>query len=79
MRYCLLLALVSASAVGATPGYELSINADRRDGNVTVGENRMASLSELSFTVGPRDRCQISVKVYEGDNLVASQSTDCAR
>ena len=115
MRYCLLLALVFASAVGSTPTYELSINADRRDGNVsvaptltapagtklryeivarkqgrsssssqqsgnvTVGENGMASLSELSFTVGPQDNCEVSVKVYEGKDLVASQSSNCAR
>ncbi len=115
MRYFLLLVLVSASAVASTSGYELSINAERRDGNVsvaptltapagtklryeivarkqgssssssqqsgnvTVGENGMASLSELSFTVGPQDRCEVSVKVYEGDNLVASHSSACAR
>ncbi len=51
----------------------------RQAGNVTVGSSGTASLSKLSFSVAPDEQCEIAVKVYEADKLVAAQSSDCAR
>ena len=107
--------MLVAGAAAATQDYQLSLNAERRSGtmslaptisappgtklryeivaskrgrssgasgqagNVTVGSDGTASLSKLSFSLGPDERCDIAVKVYEADKLVAAQSSDCAR
>jgi hypothetical protein len=110
-----IVALLVAGAAAAAPEYQLSLNAERRSGNmtiaptisappgtqlryeivaskrgrssgdsrqagnVTVGSDGTASLSKLSFSLGADERCDIAVKVYEADKLVAAQSSDCAR
>jgi hypothetical protein len=117
MRYILATTflLAAANAFAAVSGYELALNAQPRNGgisvaptiaappgtklryeivaskrgrssgdsrqagNVTVGSSGTASLSKLSFSVGAGEKCEIAVKVYEADKLVAAQSSDCAR
>jgi hypothetical protein len=117
MRYllCAIILFASWTASASTSGYELTLNAQQRNGgisvaptieappgsklryeivaskrgrssgnsrqagNVTVGSSGTASLSKLSFSVAPDEQCQIAVKVYEADKLVAAQSSDCAR
>ena len=117
MRYILSAAFLFAAAhsVASPSGYELTLNAEQRNGGislaptieappgtrlryeivaskrgrssgdsrqagtVTVGSSGTASLSKLSFSVAPGEQCEIAVKVYEADKLVAAQSSDCAR
>lgn len=46
----------------------------RQGGSVTVGGNGRASLSTVTVSVGEGERCEVSIEVYEGARLVASQS-----
>ena len=43
-------------------------------GNVTVGDNGKASLSQVSVSVAPQDRYEVSVEVYDGSRLVAAKT-----
>jgi hypothetical protein len=50
-------------------------NSDsRQGGNVTVGANGTAGLSQVSISVGEGDRYDVSVKVYDGARLVAEKT-----
>lgn len=79
-----------APTISAPPGAKLRYEIEarrhgransnsRQSGNVTVGSDGTAPLSKLSFSVAPQDRCELAVRVYEGDKLVAARSSDCAR
>ncbi|HVL36416.1 MAG TPA: curli-like amyloid fiber formation chaperone CsgH [Burkholderiales bacterium] len=77
-----------APTVVAAPGkrlrYEIEARKDgasssrsQQAGEVTIGAEGRAVLSHMSFSAGPRERCEISVRVFEAGRLVASQSTGC--
>jgi hypothetical protein len=46
----------------------------RQSGNVTVGDDGKASLSQLSVNVGPQDRYEVHVEVSEGERVVAAKT-----
>ena len=48
--------------------------SSRQSGKVAVGASGAASLSTLSLSVEPEDRYDVTVKVFEGGKLVASES-----
>ncbi|HJT60952.1 MAG TPA: curli-like amyloid fiber formation chaperone CsgH [Burkholderiales bacterium] len=46
----------------------------RQSGNVTVGDDGKASLSQVALSVRAQDRYEVHVDVYDGKRLVASQT-----
>lgn len=46
----------------------------RQSGNVTVGGDGKASLSQVSVNVGPQDRYEVHVEVFEGERVVAAKT-----
>ena len=54
-----------------------SSGRSQQGGQVVLGRDGSATLSQMSFSVGAQDRCEVTVKLYEGKRLVASESTDC--
>ena len=54
-----------------------SSGQSQQGGQVILGRDGSATLSQMSFSVGAQDDCELSVKVYEGRRLVASETTDC--
>jgi hypothetical protein len=46
----------------------------RQSGNVTVGDDGTASLSQVAVSVSEQDRYEVHVDVYDGKRLVASQT-----
>ena len=46
----------------------------RQGGNVTVGDNGKASLSQVSVNVSPQDQYVVHVEVYDGSQVVASKT-----
>lgn len=46
----------------------------RQGGKVRVDGAGRASLSKVSVSVAEGERCEVSVKVYDGERLVAAQS-----
>jgi hypothetical protein len=72
--------------ISAAPGtklrYEVSSirtgrsgqSSSQQAGNVTVGPNGKAKLSQYSVNVGPQDRYEVKVQVYDGQRLVAAES-----
>ena len=46
----------------------------RQGGNVTVGDDGKASLSQVSVNVGPQDRYTVHVEVYDGQKVVAAKT-----
>ena len=110
-RLALSLFFLSSIALANTPGYDLSLGAEARDGmlkvapiitapaganlrydvtttrtgrsgnsnsrqsgNVTVGHDGTASLSQVAVSVSEQDRYQVHVDVYDGKRLVASET-----
>lgn len=49
-------------------------NNSRQSGNVTVGDNGKASLSQFSVSVTPQDRYEVHVEVFDGSRLVAAKT-----
>jgi hypothetical protein len=46
----------------------------RQSGNVTVGDDGKASLSQVAVSVSEQDRYEVHVEVYDGGRLVASET-----
>ncbi len=46
----------------------------RQSGNVTVGDDGKASLSQVAVSVSEQDRYEVHVEVYDGGRLVAAQT-----
>jgi hypothetical protein len=46
----------------------------RQSGNVTVGDDGQASLSQVAVSVGEQDRYEVHVEVYDGGRLVAAET-----
>jgi PPE-repeat protein len=46
----------------------------RQSGNVTVGDDGKAALSQVAVSVSEQDRYEVHVDVYDGKRLVASQT-----
>ena len=46
----------------------------RQSGDVSVGQDGKASLSQVSVSVTPQDRYEVRVELYDGAQLVASES-----
>lgn len=46
----------------------------RQSGNVTVGNDGKASLSQVAVSVSEQDRYEVRVEVYDGGRLVASET-----
>jgi hypothetical protein len=46
----------------------------RQSGNVTVGDDGKASLSQISVNVRPQDRYEVHVEVFEGERVVAART-----
>jgi hypothetical protein len=46
----------------------------RQSGNVTVGQDGTASLSQVSVSVSPQDRYEVHVEVFDGSRLVAEKT-----
>ena len=46
----------------------------RQSGNLTVGNDGKASLSQVSVSVSGQDRYEVRVEVYDGERLVASET-----
>ena len=46
----------------------------RQSGNVTVGDDGKASLSQVAVSVSEQDRYEVHVDVYDGKRLVASET-----
>jgi hypothetical protein len=46
----------------------------RQSGNVTVGGDGKASLSQVSVSVTPQDRYEVHVEVFDAGRLVASET-----
>lgn len=49
-------------------------NNSRQSGNVTVGDDGKASLSQVAVSVSEQDRYEVHVEVYDGGRLVASET-----
>jgi len=50
-------------------------NSDsRQSGDVTVGNDGKASLSQVAVSVSAQDRYEVHVDVYDGKRLVASET-----
>jgi len=59
----------------ATPaGKKLRYDNSRQSGNVTVGQDRKASLSQVSVSVSPQDRYEVHIEVFDGSRLVAEKT-----
>lgn len=73
--------IVSAPA-GAKLRYEVTTTRtgrsgnsnSRQSGNVQVGDGGKASLSQVSVNVGPQDRYEVHVEVFEGERIVAAKT-----
>jgi len=46
----------------------------RQSGNVTVGNDGKASLSQVAVSVSEQDRYEVQVEVYDGQRLVAAET-----
>lgn len=46
----------------------------RQSGNVTVGDDGKAALSQAAVNVSPQDRYVVHVEVYDGAQVVASKT-----
>lgn len=46
----------------------------RQSGNVTVGDDGKASLSQVAVSVRPQDQYVVHVEVYDGAQVVASKT-----
>ena len=46
----------------------------RQSGNVTVGDDGKAPLSQVAVSVSAQDRYEVHVDVYDGKRLVASET-----
>jgi hypothetical protein len=46
----------------------------RQSGNVTVGDDGKATLSQVAVNVSPQDRYVVQVEVYDGARVVASET-----
>jgi hypothetical protein len=46
----------------------------RQSGNVTVGDDGKASLSQVAVSVSTQDRYEVHVEVYDGGRLVAAET-----
>ena len=46
----------------------------RQSGNVTVGDDGKAALSQVAVNVSPQDRYVVHVEVYEGERVVAAKT-----
>ena len=49
-------------------------STSRQSGNVTVGGDGKASLSQVAISVSEQDRYEVRVEVYDGAKLVASET-----
>ena len=50
-------------------------NSDsRQSGNVTVGDDGKAALSQVAVSVSPQDQYVVHVEVYDGAQVVASKT-----
>jgi len=61
LRYEVVAAKTGASGITST----------RQGGQVRVDDHNTAALSKVSLSLGPDDRCTVSVKVYDGTTVVA--------
>lgn len=76
------VAPVITAPAGAKLRYDLTTtrtgrsgnNNSRQSGNVTVGDDGKASLSQLAVNVGPQDHYVVHVEVYDGAQVVASKT-----
>lgn len=50
------------------------ITSTRQSGPIRVNDHNTATLSKLSLSIRPQDRCTILVKVFDGSNVVAERS-----
>lgn len=84
----LALAPTITAPAGKTLRYELVTTKSGRSGNssntrqggsVKVDEAGQASLSKVSVSVGEGERCEVSLKVYDGTRLVASDAITHSR
>lgn len=48
----------------------------RQNGQVRVDDGT-TTLSTFSLSLGSRDSCTVSVKVFDGENIVAERTFDC--
>ena len=46
----------------------------RQSGNVTVGDDGKATLSQVAVNVSPQDRYEVRVEVFEGERVVAAKT-----
>ncbi len=46
----------------------------RQSGNVTVGDDGKATLSQVAVNVSPQDRYEVHVEVFEGERVVAAKT-----
>jgi hypothetical protein len=75
------VAPVIAAPAGAKLRYDVTTTrtgqsgntSSRQSGNVTVGRDGKASLSQVAVSVTPQDRYEVHVDVYDGARLVASE------
>ena len=49
-------------------------NNSRQSGNVTVGNDGKASLSQVAVSASEQDRYEVRVEVYDGGRLVAAET-----
>ena len=71
-----------AGPAGKALRYELDIRRDSQGssssssqaGSVQLDNNGMAQLSSNAVTVNPRDKYQVTLKLFDADRLVAEQS-----
>lgn len=60
---------VSTKRTGPSGNYH-----SRQSANVTVGPHGKASLSQVAVSVTERDRYEVKVEIYDGSELVASET-----
>jgi hypothetical protein len=80
--HTLKVAPVVTAPAGANLRYDVittrvgrSGNSDsRQSGNVTVGNDGRAALSQVAVSVSEQDRYEVRVEVYDGGRLVASET-----
>jgi len=76
------LAPVVSAPAGAKLRYDMTTTRtgrsgnsnSRQSGNVTVGDDGKATLSQVAVNVSPQDQYVVHVEVYDGAQVVASQT-----
>jgi hypothetical protein len=76
------VAPVISAPAGAQLRYDMTTTRTGRSGNsnsrqsgdVTVGEDGKATLSQVAVNVSPQDRYIVHVEVYDGARVVASET-----